>query len=514
VLSVVTTNRQGPSYLGLNSDPEYPYLLNALNVATLRVPGLWEHPGTTLQGVGALVILGKWAAGCLFGPWESLQESVLRHPEAYLHAMGLVLNLLLAGAIYVVARRIYQLSESLLAALVFQVSFGLFTATVRAQSRPTPELMLAIAVVILALPLAPLVVGRDTSLAESEERWLAMATGAALAFGIVTKITFAPLVAVCLLFRTGRARLVCLVSCVVGVLVLLFPIWTHFSKMPVWFSSLLIRKVETAIRNESRTAATAREKRAATIGAVLRGATRTVILMIGALMAARVAGLDITPALAAAGGFGVAVGLGAQTIIRDCIAGFFIIHENQFDVGDVVRAAGVSGTVEMLSLRHTELRDSEGFIHFVPNGEIKVVTNLTKSWSTPMVRIPISAFEDPDRVIEIVERVISSFQADPTIRPIVLDGPKLLGIEDVAAGYYTLLLQAKTVPEHRLVVARALRRKLLQALRAEGVALALGANPDGSAAAPAVAPDPTALLPAATSPPAASSASDPFGESR
>jgi small-conductance mechanosensitive channel len=277
-------------------------------------------------------------------------------------------------------------------------------------------------------------------------------------------------------------------------------------------SSVLIRKVERAIRNESRTHSSAREKRAATIGAVLRGVTRSIILVIGGLMVARAAGLDITPALAAAGGFGVAAGLGAQSMIRDWIAGFFIIHENQFDVGDVIRAAGVSGTVEMLSLRHTELRDGEGFIHFIPNGEIKVVTNLTKSWSTPMVRVPVNVIEDPDRVIGIVESMLPSFQTDPVIRPLLLDGPRLLGIEDVAPGYYTLLLQAKTIPEQRLVVSRALRRKVVQRLRAEGVSIA---GSDLSAAAPAPPPfDPTAPVPAGAAAPSASSASHPFGDSR
>lgn len=285
-------------------------------------------------------------------------------------------------------------------------------------------------------------------------------------------------------------------------------------------STVLIRKVETAIRNESRTASSAREKRAATIGAVLRGVTRGVILVIGGLMIARAAGLDITPAVAAAGGFGVAAGLGAQSLVRDWISGFFIIHENQFDVGDVIRAAGVSGTVEMLSLRHTELRDGEGFIHFVPNGEIKVVTNLTKSWSTPMVRVPVSVVEDPDRVIGIVEGMLPSFRTDPVIRPLLLDGPTLLGIEDVAPGYYTLLLQAKTIPEQRLVVSRALRRRVIHRLREEGVWIAAGPEPPVSSAAPPF--DPAARVPAAAAVaaaapaavPSASSAPNPLGDSR
>ena len=276
------------------------------------------------------------------------------------------------------------------------------------------------------------------------------------------------------------------------------------------FTTLLIRRIESAIRSESNPHATARDKRARTIGAVLRGASRTTILVIGGLMVARVVGLDITPFLAAAGGFGVAAGLGAQGLVRDWIAGFFIIHENQFDVGDVVRVAGVSGTVEMLSFRHTELRDGEGFIHFVPNGEIRVVTNLTKSWSTPLVRIPVSVTEDPDRVIQIVEKILPEFQNDSRFRPLLLDGPKLLGIEDIGVGQYTLLLQAKTVPEQRLVVSRALRRSILQKLRAQGIDIG-NPGPD-LGQAPAVVTDGSSTPSSATAGTASSTSL--FGESR
>jgi small conductance mechanosensitive channel len=280
------------------------------------------------------------------------------------------------------------------------------------------------------------------------------------------------------------------------------------------FATSLIRRVETAIQSESKVHASARDKRARTIGAVLRGASRTVIILIGGLMVARVAGLDITPVLAAAGGFGVAAGLGAQGLVRDWIAGFFIIQENQFDVGDVVRVAGVSGTVEMFSFRHTELRDGEGFIHFVPNGEIKVVTNLTKSWSTPLVRVPISVTEDPDRVIELVESVLPVFREDSRYRSLVIDGPKLLGIEDIGAGQYTLLLQAKTVPEHRLAVSRGLRRSILQRLRAEGIDIG---TPGPDAGPPAIVTDgATAAAAAVASATASSSSGTPavLGESR
>ena len=248
----------------------------------------------------------------------------------------------------------------------------------------------------------------------------------------------------------------------------------------------LIGRIEKAIREENRGTEIARDMRAKTVGTVLRQFARTILIVIGILMGIRELGLDITPALAAAGGFGVAAGLGAQTLIRDWIAGFNIIHDNQFAVGDVVRIAGSSGTVEMLSLRHTELRDSEGFLYFIPNGEIKVVTNLTRSWSTPLVRIPISLVEDPDRVLEIMDSILVTFRENPAAKPHLLEAPRVLGIDDVGQGQFTVLMQAKTIPEQRLAVARALRLAVLERLHQEGISIhtAAGQDPSTPAAAP------------------------------
>jgi small conductance mechanosensitive channel len=249
----------------------------------------------------------------------------------------------------------------------------------------------------------------------------------------------------------------------------------------------LIGRIEQAIREEKGGTETAREMRARTVGEVLRQFARLILMLIGLLMGLRELGLDITPALAAAGGFGVAAGFGAQTLIRDWIAGFFIIHDNQFAVGDAIRVAGVSGTVEMLSLRHTELRDAEGFIHFIPNGEIKVVTNLTKSWSTPLVRIPVSLVEDPHRVLASIEALLASFREDPKVKGLLLEGPRLLGIDDVGAGQFTILIQAKTVPEQRLAVARALRLAVLERMRDESISVHTAAGQESAPARPAPA---------------------------
>lgn len=233
----------------------------------------------------------------------------------------------------------------------------------------------------------------------------------------------------------------------------------------------LVSRLEQTIRERSVGEEAARDKRARTIGGVLRGGARSLVFVVAALMAVRELGLDITPALAAAGGFGVAAGLGSQSLVRDWISGFFIIHDDQYGVGDTVRVAGVAGTIEQLTLRHTELRDGDGSLHFIPNGEIKIVTNLTKSWAAPLIRIPVSADEDPERVLRVLNEMVSAFRADAATGALLVDGPTVLGIDDVSAGQYTVLLQARTRPENRHPATRALRLAAIRRLRAEGIAL-------------------------------------------
>ncbi len=236
-------------------------------------------------------------------------------------------------------------------------------------------------------------------------------------------------------------------------------------------ASILVSRIERRVRQRhAADGDVSHEKRARTLGGVLRGLSRTIIIVVAFMMVVRELGFDMTPALAAAGGFGVAAGLGAQSIVRDWLGGFFIIYENEYAVGDAIQIAGVSGTVEALTLRHTELRDSDGALHYVPNGEIKVVTNLTKSWSTPAVRIPVSLTEDPMRVQQVLERYVAEAAEDPALKPLLREPPRLIGMEDISPGVYTMTLQAKTYPDHRLTVARALRQGAITRLRAEGIA--------------------------------------------
>ena len=234
---------------------------------------------------------------------------------------------------------------------------------------------------------------------------------------------------------------------------------------------VLIGRMERAIKQSPHGIAIEREKRANTLGQVLRNASWIVIIVVSLLMALRELGFDVTPALAAAGGFGLAAGLGAQTLVRDWLGGILIITDNQFAVGDVVRAAGVSGKVEVVSLHHTELRDGDGALHFIPNSEIKVVTNLSRSWSSPMVRVPIDIAEEPERVLAVLRDELKRFAERPSVKAHLESDPRLLGIEDVYAGYFTVLMQVKTNPGQRLEMMRELRIAVLQRLRQEGISV-------------------------------------------
>ncbi len=241
-------------------------------------------------------------------------------------------------------------------------------------------------------------------------------------------------------------------------------------------ASLLIGKLEDAVREDKTGDELSREKRARTIGDVLRRTTRGALVTVTALIALRELGFDINPLLATAGGFGLAAGLGAQSVVRDWISGFFIIRDNQIAVGDVVRVAGVTGTAETVSLRHSEIRDGDGSLHFVPNGEIKVVTNLSKAWSTPTVRIPVSLTEDPTRALQELRAMAARFGELPAVKPHLLGPPEVLGIEDVSAGQFTILLQVRTRPDQRFALTRAIRLAAIERLRAAGIELHTAAN--------------------------------------
>ncbi|MDI6808785.1 MAG: mechanosensitive ion channel [Candidatus Eisenbacteria bacterium] len=233
---------------------------------------------------------------------------------------------------------------------------------------------------------------------------------------------------------------------------------------------LLIRRMEKAVQRDD-TVGAEQIKRAKTLSQVLRTATLISVLTIAGVMVIKELGIDIGPILAGAGILGLAIGLGAQTLVKDIIGGILILGENQFRVGDVVRVGGVSGVVENMSLRTTILRDLEGAVHVIPNSEVKVVSNLTKGWSQAVVNVNIAYGEDIDKVMRILDEVGEELSLDETFSSLILEKPQVLGINEFGESHISIMMLVKTAPMKQWQAARELRRRIRKTFDAKGIAI-------------------------------------------
>ncbi len=171
-------------------------------------------------------------------------------------------------------------------------------------------------------------------------------------------------------------------------------------------------------------------------------------------------GVDIKPLLASAGIAGLAIGFGAQTLVKDVINGFFILVENQFDIGDTVKAAGVSGVVEEITMRRTLLRDGDGTLHIIPNSAINIVSNSTRDWSQVNMHVAVDYSEDTDRIVELLKQVAQAFYNDAAFKQDVVAEPQVPGIERVRGKEVDYLMAVKVRPGKQYGVARELRRQI------------------------------------------------------
>jgi small conductance mechanosensitive channel len=171
--------------------------------------------------------------------------------------------------------------------------------------------------------------------------------------------------------------------------------------------------------------------------------------------------LDIKPLLASAGVAGLAIGFGAQTLVKDMLNGFFILVENHYNVGDVIQVGAVGGTVEDMTLRRTVLRDADGTVHVIPNSEIKIVSNKTRDWSRVILHVMVDYDEDSERVIELLREVAEEVRSEPAYAGMIIGEPEVPGIERVAGDEVDYLLQVKTLPgAPQSAVSRELRRRI------------------------------------------------------
>ncbi len=213
-----------------------------------------------------------------------------------------------------------------------------------------------------------------------------------------------------------------------------------------------------------------RTKRAQTLGRLLQKALSVLVIGITALMILRELRVDITPALTGAGIAGVAIGFGAQTIVRDVISGFFLILEDQCRVGDVAVVNGQGGLVEEINLRTIVLRDEEGTVHVFPNGEVKTLANKSKDFSYYVVTFGIGYDEDPERVTAAMRDAAATLVEDPEFKPHILAPLEILGIDAFEPGQLVLKARVKTVPLKQWLVGRELRKRMLKVFAEQDIA--------------------------------------------
>jgi moderate conductance mechanosensitive channel len=211
------------------------------------------------------------------------------------------------------------------------------------------------------------------------------------------------------------------------------------------------------------------QRRATTLGGILTSLVSAVVGFVAILMLLRELSIDILPILTGAGIVGLAIGFGAQNLVRDVISGFFLILEDQVRVGDLARINGVGGTVEQINLRTIVLRDVEGAVQVFPNGTITALANLSKQFAYAVVDVRIAYTENVDRVVGAMREVGASMEQDAAWGPLVLAPLDVLGIESLEGGAATMRVKFKTQPLNQGKVANELRRRLMTTLVRRGV---------------------------------------------
>jgi small conductance mechanosensitive channel len=220
-----------------------------------------------------------------------------------------------------------------------------------------------------------------------------------------------------------------------------------------------------------------RTQRAETLGALLKSIANFVIWMTAGLMVLGTLGIDLAPLIAGAGIVGVAVGFGAQNLVRDFLSGIFMLLEDQYGVGDVIDLGAATGTVEGVGLRTTRVRDVDGVLWHVPNGEIRRVGNKSQGWSRALLDLEIAYSNEIPTAIRVIKQVADElWREDETFAPLILEEPEVWGVEELGPNGVRIRLVVKTRPLEQWKVARELRARIKAAFEREGVKLPVGAQ--------------------------------------
>jgi len=212
-----------------------------------------------------------------------------------------------------------------------------------------------------------------------------------------------------------------------------------------------------------------REQQTRTLAGVLYGAGSKVVWIVALLTAVREFHIDITPALTLAGLASLAVGFGAQTLVRDVITGIYIVLEDQYIVGDTIQFADYIGRVEHLTLRRTVIRDARGALVTIANGEIRTVSNLSRDWSQAFVDVSLAPESPIEKTMQALESAAAALRSDPAWSQALVDGPRILGVQSFDRSSSTVRLQVRTAPTRQDEVARELRRRIQVEFQKQGI---------------------------------------------
>ena len=212
-----------------------------------------------------------------------------------------------------------------------------------------------------------------------------------------------------------------------------------------------------------------REQQTRTLAGVLYGAGSKVVWVVALLTAVREFHIDITPALTLAGLASLAVGFGAQTLVRDVITGIYIVLEDQYIVGDTIQFGDYIGRVEHLTLRRTVIRDARGALVTIANGEIRTVSNLSRDWSQAFVDVSLAPESPIEKTMQALESAAAALRSDPAWSQALVDGPRILGVQSFDRSSSTVRLQVRTAPTRQDEVARELRRRIQVEFQKQGI---------------------------------------------
>ncbi|HSW39389.1 MAG TPA: mechanosensitive ion channel domain-containing protein [Acidobacteriota bacterium] len=235
--------------------------------------------------------------------------------------------------------------------------------------------------------------------------------------------------------------------------------------------SLAVIQMEQMVIRPDASVVSESGKRAKTLGKIVNSAAFLLIIGVSVMMILSEIGINIVPIITGAGIAGLAIGFGAQNLVRDFISGFFLILEDQIRVGDVVRINGTGGSVEAIYLRTTVLRDLHGTVHIFPNGEIREVSNMTKEYSRIVLDIGVAYKENVDHVMETLKSVGEELANDPEYGPFILEPLEILGVEDFIDSQVKIRIRFTTAPLKQWSIGRELRRRIKNTFDRVGIEL-------------------------------------------